>query len=118
VLQPRGRLVGYIIHTPDHLNAEDQERAAELGPSFVTASASPTELAQSAGFLVVHEEDVSTDFRSTAEALLHTRTELEEVLREEEGDDAYEEEQQKKRDMIEGIDAGLLVRSIIVAVKR
>jgi hypothetical protein len=42
---------------------------------------------------------------------------LEDALRAEEGDERYEEEQQDKRGMLQGIDEGLLRRSLIVAVK-
>jgi hypothetical protein len=118
VLQSSGRVAGYVIHTPDDLSAEDQERATEFGPSFVTASASPAELAASVGFEVVYQEDVSADFRTIADSLFKARAEVEGVLRAEEGDDVYEDEQQRRRGMVDGVDAGLLLRSIVVARKR
>ena len=59
----------------------------------------------------------SAGFRATCEAIIRARTELEDALRVEEGHEVHEEEQQEKRSMLEGIDEGLLLRSLIVAVK-
>ncbi len=73
---------------------------------------------RSAGFSVIRQEDVTAGFRATCEAMIRARTELEDALRVEEGHEVYEEEQHKKRSMLEGIDEGLLLRSLIVAVKR
>ncbi len=112
-----GRIAGYVIHTPQGLRREDECRAAELGPSAVAAPALPEDLATSVGFSVIRREDVTAHFRMTCEAIVRARTELEDALRAEEGDEGYEEEQQDKRGMLQGIDEGLLLRSLIVAVK-
>ncbi len=117
VLKAGGRIAGYVIHTPQGLRREDECRAAELGPSAVAAPALPEDLAESVGFSVMQLEDVTARFRTTCEAIVRARTELEHALRAEEGDEGYEEEQQDKRDMLQGIDEGLLRRSLIVAVK-
>jgi hypothetical protein len=90
-------MAGYVIHTPDGLSQRDQRRASELGPSEVAAEASPGGLAEATGFSLILQEDVT---------LLRARGELEDALRIAEGHEAFEEEQQKKRWMLEGIDAG------------
>ncbi len=110
-------MAGYVIHTPVGLSQRDMAKADELGPSDVAAAISPADLARSAGFSVVRQEDVTSDFRTTCETILRARGELEEALRAEEGPEAYEEEQQKKRNMLLGIDQGLLLRCLIVAEK-
>ncbi len=110
-------MAGYVIHTPPGLSPRDMAKAGELGPSNVAAAISPAELARSAGLSVVRQEDVTSDFRITCEALLRARSELEEALRAEEGPETFEEEQQKKRSMLLGIDQGLLLRCLIVAEK-
>ena len=117
VLEPGGRIVGYVIHTPDGLSRGDKQRASELGPSDVCAEALPEGLIGSAGFSVIRQEDVTAGFRTTCLAILQARSKLEDALRVEEGPEVYEEEQQKKRTMLEGIDAGLLLRCLIVAAK-
>ena len=117
VLKPGGRIAGYVIHTPQGLRREGECRAAELGPSPVAAPALPEDLARSVGFSVIRREDVTARFRTTCEAIVRARTELEDALRAEEGDEGYEEEQQDKRGMLQGIDEGLLRRLLIVAVK-
>jgi hypothetical protein len=99
-------MAGYVIHTPDGLSQRDQRRASELGPSEVAAEASPGGLAEATGFSLILQEDVTAGFRTTCEALLRARGELEDALRIAEGHEAFEEEQQKKRWMLEGIDAG------------
>lgn len=115
VLGAGGRIAGYVIHTPGGLSAEDRRRASALGPSQVVAPGLPHELARSAGLEVIAQEDVTAQFRMTCEAFLRARRGLEESLREEEGDEAYEDELCKKLSMLQGIDEGLLLRSLVVA---
>ena len=66
---------------------------------------------------MIRQEDVTPGFRATCQAILRARGEFADALRVAEGHEAFEEEQQKKRRMLDGIDAGLLLRSLIVAVK-
>ena len=106
-----------MIHTPSGLSQAEERRAAELGPSDVTAPDSPEALARQAGLSVVVLQDVTEEFRKTCEALLRAREALEAELRAEEGDDAYEEERSKKSAMLTGIDEGVLCRSLIVATR-
>ena len=117
MLESGGRIAGYVIHTPDGLSRGDKRRASELGPSDVVAAAPLEDLARSAGLSVMLQEDVTAGFRATCEAMTRARTELEDALRVEEGHEVYEEEQQKKRSILKGIDEGLLLRSLIVAVR-
>jgi hypothetical protein len=88
-----------------------------LGPSDVTASTSPELLTQAAGLTVVVKEDVTDAFRATCAALVAARRDLEDELRADEGDDFYEEERRKKNAMLQGIDEGILCRSLVVANK-
>ena len=110
-------MAGYVIHTPVGLSQRDMAKADELGPSDAAAAMSPADLARSAGLSVVRQEDVTSDFRVTCEAVLRARSELEKALRAEEGPEVFEDEQQKKRSMLLGIDQGLLLRCLIVAEK-
>lgn len=91
--------------------------AAELGPSDVRADRAHRELFRSVGFTIVEEEDATSPFQATCEAILRARVELEHELRTEEGDALFEEEQRKKRHMLEGIARGLLRRTLLVATK-
>lgn len=117
VLEPGGLIGGYVIHTPGGLTAPEQERAATLGPSAVLGGAAPEELLRSAGFRMGHCDDVTRTFRNTTAAMLRARGERETELRMAEGDELFEQEMDKKCRMLEGIDAGLLVRSVLVGVK-
>ena len=118
VLRPGGRLAGYFIHTPEGLSAAQTRRAAELGPTEVTAAASPETLTHRAGFTVVHREDVTQQFRESCEALLQAHARLESALRAEEGDEVFEEERTRRTKMLTGIRERLLLRSLVVAVTR
>ena len=117
VLKPGGCIAGYVIHIPTGLTEAQERRAADLGPSDVTASASPEALTQAAGLTIVVTEDVTDAFRVTCAALAAARRDLEEELRADEGDDFYEEERRKKNAMLQGIDEGILRRSLVVANK-
>ena len=69
VLKPGGRIAGYVIQVPAGVTEAQERRAAELGPSDVTAPASPEARAQAAGLTIVLTEDVTDAFRATCAAL-------------------------------------------------
>ena len=94
-----------------------ERRATELGPSEVVAPSSFEALTQAAGLTLLLTEDVTEAFRSTCAALAAARRNLENELRIDEGDDFYEEERRKKDAMLQGIDEGILRRSLVVASK-
>jgi hypothetical protein len=110
-------MAGYAIHTASGLSPAEELRAVDLGPPDVLGFASPDELTGTAGFSLTTQQDVTDVFRATCEATLETREQLQTELREEEGDEVYEDEQAKLRSMLTGIAEDLLRRSLIVAVK-
>lgn len=118
VLENGGRIAGYVIHTPTGLGPAEERRAAELGPSEVTASDSPEQLTDAAGFSVLRSEDVTGEFLETGEAIVRARERFADELRRSEGPDAYEDEQAEKRGYLQGIREGLLRRSLVVAIRR
>ncbi len=118
VLRPGGRMAGLVIHTTTGLGEDGAALARELGPSAVTAvGAPPYRYAESAGFQLAHHEDLTDDFRATCEAILRERARSEAALRDEEGDEWFDEDVTKKTAMIEGIDRELLRRSLVVVRK-
>jgi len=118
VLKPGGRMAGYTIYTPAGLSPSEAMKASELGPFDVVSSQLPEELARAAGMSVLAKKDVTELFRSTCHAILRAREKYESILRSEEGDEIYEEEQEKKRSMLSGIEQGLLLRSLLVTAKQ
>jgi hypothetical protein len=117
VLKPGGRMAGYVIHTPDDLSPAARDRATELGPTYVTAPAAPGTLARQVGFEVLACRDVTAEFRATSVAFLRAMSEIEPELRAEEGDAYFEEERAAEEMTLTGIDEGLLLRSMVIAVK-
>lgn len=105
-----------MIHAADGLTDDEGARLLSLVRSEFSA-ASPVDLMRAVGFAVVHDVDVTAQFRATAAEILQARCASETALRAREGNQVYDEEQAKKRGIIEAIDAGLLVRSFIVATK-
>ncbi len=115
VLVPGGRIALLSIHVSPDLSEEDQRRAVELGPTMGASSEPLPDLLKSAGFVEVVEIDRTEAFAQTCETILRIRDELDARLRSEEGDEAFEVELTKKRNMLEGIQAGLLRRSLLTA---
>ncbi len=84
----------------------------------MTSPARIEDLTYYAGLGLIAHKDVTDVFHDTCKAILEVREKLEEKLRAEESDEVYEEEQEKKRSMLTGIREGLLLRSLIIAMKR
>ncbi len=108
-------MAGYLIHTPAGLSQPQFERAAELGPAEVATPQPLSRLVETAGLRITAQIDVTPVFRRTCEAVYEARRDHEAELRREEGDELFEEGQERKVAMAAGIDEGLLVRSLVVA---
>ncbi len=117
VLKSDGLLAGYIIHTSPGLTPAQELEAAELGPSAVGAKRSPSDLATTAGFRKVDVEDVTDTFLATCERVISAYVSNEAELREQKGDDVFEDEQGENEAKRRGILSGLLKRSLVVARK-
>ncbi len=67
--------------------------------------------------MVYVDEDVTDAFHESLEAFRAAMDELEDDLRREEGDAVFEEWQERRTNMVQGVSEGLLRRSLLVAVK-
>ena len=117
VVKPGGCIAGYVIHTPAGLSAADEQRASELGPDDVTAAAGPEDLMRAAGFSHVIREDVTRQFKATVEAMLRAARRSEAELRAEQGDEEYAAGCERGEAKLIGIRQGLLLRSLVTAIK-
>ncbi len=118
VVKPAGHIAGYVIHTPAGLSAADERRARELGPDHVTCATLPEDLTREAGFSDVVREDVTDQFKATVEAMLRAARRWAPELRAEQGDDQYEAGCERGEAKLIGIREGLLLRSLVTAIKR
>lgn len=109
--------MGYVIHTPAGLSQDDKDLADELGPSKVSGVDTPEVLATLVGFSIEATEDVTAELKATAQAILDARSRFEDELRSAEGDEFFEEEQIKKTGIVDGVERGLLLRSLVCARK-
>lgn len=117
VLKAGGLLAGYSIHVRPFLSSGESTRARELGPSFVDGLEDPEYLARTAGFSEINVTDVTPLFRETCIAWIEAMKFLEGELRGQLDPADYEDELRNKTDMLCGIEAGLLMRSLIVCKK-
>jgi hypothetical protein len=113
VLKPGGRIAGYVIHVAPGLSRRYYERAVDLGPSEVGAREDPARLHELTGFAEVRQVDTTDQWLDTTSSFIRARERHEEGLRIAEGDEAYEEEQAKKRGLVEGMTAGILRRCLV-----
>jgi len=114
VLRPGGLLAVVAIESPPGLIDPDRSLAAELGPTNVHAPGSLPEMVAAVGLEAVHIEDWTATLRTTATATLAALAAAADSIRTAEGDEVYEEERGKKSGMVEGVDRGLLVRTLVI----
>jgi hypothetical protein len=106
-----------MIHAAPGLSSRDYRRAVELGPSEVGDRQDPVPLHETARFSEVERIDVTETFLSTCSSFLEVRERYEDELRLAEGNDEFEEQQEKKRGLVEGITTGVLRRSLLSGTK-
>jgi len=117
VLRPDGRMAYYNIFVPPGLPEHLYRRALRAGPSAVgSRRISQVELLARAGFELILETDLTADFLICARAWYEGRQRREQELRATFGDTWFEDRQADSRAMVPAIEAGLLRRSLFVAV--
>ena len=102
-----------MIHVAPSLSSKDYGRAVDLGPSEVGAREEPARLHELAGFAEIEQVDTTAQWLATTSSFIKARERHEEGLRLVEGDKAYEEEQAKKKGLIEGMTTGILLRCLV-----
>ncbi len=73
VLKPEGRIAYYTIYVPPDLSAADYRRITKFWPSASVGRRSPSEMLESAGFIDLHETDVTKQYTATARGWLEGR---------------------------------------------
>ncbi len=106
---------GFVIHAAEGLTESEELRAAELGPSAVRSSVPYSDLIREAGLDPTQLTDVTPAFLKTVRTILRSREEYRPALLETCGPDAHEEEQETLEKLQEGIQTGVLRRSLCVA---
>ena len=106
----------HVIHVTPDLSPTDYRRAVGFGPTEV-GSRHPMSLVEAAGFAGVVQIDLTEEFLRICRVLVDVTQRYSARLRQEQGEAVFEEEQAKRRRYIEGIEAGLLCRSLLVATK-
>lgn len=117
MLRPGGRIAYYTIHVTPGLSPRAYRSAVRSGPPEVGSSRDASTMLTIAGFADVAQVDVTKSFLEICRAIRRARDRYADRLRVEEGEVEFEEEQEKKRCSIEGIEGGLLRRSLLLGSK-
>ena len=116
VVQQDGRMIFSVILIPPDLSDSEYRRAAESGPSFITADDSYPNLLQQAGWELVEQTGLTTKFLETLqlglESDLNHVAELEKLLGKEETSIRIA----RSRGYIAALEQGLISRELFHAV--
>ncbi len=116
VVQQDGRMIFSVILIPPDLSESDYRQAAENGPSFITADDSYPNLLQQAGWELVEQTGLTTEFLETLqiglENELNHAAELEKLLGKEETSIRLA----RTRGYIAALEQGLIKRELFHAV--
>lgn len=112
LLRPGGTLAFTTIHLPDGLSRDERRRAVAAGPRAVAHRRDHRRMLADAGFDDVRHQDVTAQFRQSAQDWLDASERHAVGLREAVGAATFAERQTTRRDLIQAVDAGLLRRSL------
>jgi hypothetical protein len=105
------------IHTPSDLDAAARRLAYRHGPRMVNARREYVSLLERAGFRDVRAMDITRDYLRISRGWYRARAQYQVELRTALGDARVREMESDSRLNIEGIEKGLLRRSMFVATK-
>lgn len=115
----RGRPTALLTIEPaPDLTPAQRRKAGRTGPPSVLLPTSYPSLLHTAGFVDVEIFDVTVEYRITQQAKIDETERHREELIELVGVEEYEEGRRDRRNTIESIDAGLLVRRLYTARRR
>jgi len=103
-----------IVAAPGLTPAQRRE-AGRSGPPAVLARQDHRSMLHAAGFADVRETDVTTGYRTAAQAWRDESIARETELRAAVGDELFDQRQEDRRRQLSGIDRGLLRRLLFVA---
>ena len=106
-----------IVTSPELDRAQHRE-AVRLGPSAVDSTAPDDVLMQKAGWADVRITDVTSGFLDTARSWLNQFSLFESDIKELLGEAEWEDRQTSRRQIVNGIEAGLLRRILVNGLVR
>jgi cyclopropane fatty-acyl-phospholipid synthase-like methyltransferase len=115
VLRPGGRTAFTVIFPTRGLRHAQARRAIESGPPECALRTTYPNLLRSAGFVDIHEHDITPEYLATARRKLEESERFAAGMAEALGRQGFEETQAKRRLAIRAIADGLLRRSVFVA---
>lgn len=118
LLRPGGRMAFTTIHVADDLDAIRHRRAVRAGPWQVVTRRPYPELVAQAGFHDIAVIDVTQDYAHTQRAWQAAHDSRAAEVRRIVSDREFKTTQANQRRALAAIDAGLLRRSLITAVRR
>jgi predicted SAM-dependent methyltransferase len=113
VLKPGGKIAYYNIFISHEAPAAEQRRFAQANPSQYSR-AEQTALIRSAGLVLVQEVDVTDEYRRVQRALYEANGRHAKALRRQLGEQ-FDERQRNRLRTLEGIESGVLRRSLFIA---
>jgi hypothetical protein len=114
-LKPCGRIAYYNIFINDKLSPDERRRLRGAGPAGVYTRAQQQGLLRSAGFTSIEETDVTEEYLRLQRALYEANKRHARSLRRSYGAARFDEDQAKRLRTVDGIEAGTLRRSLLVA---
>lgn len=112
LLRPGGRSAFQTISIAPAVSKREHRRAARIGPRAVSSNRTPEELMDAAGFDDVVAIDVTNEFLRVARAWQEQYESKEAQLRALFGDE-LDELHKDRRDLIAGVEEGLLRRTLV-----
>ncbi len=115
VLKPEGRIAYYTIYVPADLSEADYRRITKFWPPAANGRRWPHEMLESAGFIDVHETDVTKQYRLTAKGWLEGRHRHYDGLKQALGEATLKDKIEEGQSILRSIKDGLLRRSLLTA---
>ncbi len=115
VLKPEGRIAYYTIYVPADLSDADYRRITKFWPPAANGRRWPSEMLESAGFIDVHETDVTKQYRKTSQAWGEGRRRRYDQLAQAMGEETLKGKIEEGDAILGSIKDGLLRRSLLTA---
>ena len=116
MLKPGGRLAFYTIFTADGISADDRAMALRLRPLALSwRDLSVRDLLSRAGFVNIHESDLSEDFLRTQRLFVASQTRHAEGLRPLKPAGDFDRDLKVSRKQIPLLERGIMRRALFVA---